>query len=408
MKDLTAKQVAALRAPGKHRVSRNLYLQAIETGARTWLFRYERNSVAHWHGLGSYDLVSLAEAREKALACRKLLLTGVDPIDHARAQKQHALLAAVSTITFKACAERYIKAHAAGWQNDRHRKQWPSTLEAYAYPLIGELPVQAIDTGLVLRLLEPIWHDKPETASRVRGRIERILDWAAVRGYRTGDNPARWRGHLQSQLPAKSKVRAAEHHPSLPYDELGAFMGDLRRLSGIAPRALEFAILTVARTGEALGARWSEIDFHKRLWLIPATRMKTRKEHRVPLSGAVLTLLEALPREGDFVFVGAKAGRPPGNNALFFVLDRMGRSDLTVHGFRSSFADWCAETTGYPSEVREMALAHAVGDKVEASYRRGDLFAKRRRLMADWARYCASPQSQPQAEDVVVPLARKS
>jgi integrase len=294
-------------------------------------------------------------------------------------------------MTFKACAEAYIHAHQAGWRNAKHRAQWPATLNTYAYPVFGDLPVQTIDTGLVLRAIEPIWTIKPETASRLRGRIESVIGWAAAKGYRpSGENPARWKDHLENLLPAKSKVRRVEHHAALPYGQLPEFVAELRRQEGVGALALEFAILTAARTGEVIGAQWDEIDTGARLWTIPGARMKAGKEHRVPLSDAAMAIVEAVValKQGDFVFPGAKARRPLSNMALLMTLRRMGRDDLTAHGFRSTFSDWCAERTGYPSEVREMALAHTVGDKVEAAYRRGDLFEKRRKVMENWAVFC--------------------
>jgi integrase len=255
--------------------------------------------------------------------------------------------------------------------------------------MFGSLPVQAIDVGLVLKALEPIWTAKPETANRVRGRIESVLDWATARGYRQGENPARWRGHLENLLPGKSKVRRVKHHAALPYVEMADFMTQLKEQEGVAARALEFTILTAARTGEVIGATWSEINFDERLWTVPADRMKAGKEHRVPLSDAALAILEQMQaiRQDDFIFAGGKARRPISNMAMAMTLRRMGRGDLTVHGFRSTFRDWAADRTGFPAEVAEMALAHTIGDKVEAAYRRGDLFQKRRQLMDAWAKF---------------------
>jgi integrase len=281
--------------------------------------------------------------------------------------------------------------HQAGWKNPKHRAQWPSTLSTYVYPHFGKLPVQDVDVALVMKAVEPIWTTKPETASRVRGRIESILDWATARGYRHGENPARWRGHLDALLPTKTKVRRVQHHAALPYAQLPAFLAELRQQDGIGAKALEFAILTAARTGEVMGAKWSEIDFEARLWTVPAERMKAGREHRVPLSEPALAILKAMRevREGDFVFPGGRAGRGISNMAMIMTLRRMGRGDLTAHGFRSTFSDWCAEQTDFPAEAREMALAHTVSDKVEAAYRRGDLFQKRRDLMDAWANYAA-------------------
>jgi integrase len=403
-KDLTVKEVAALRAPKPHRVSRNLYLQITETGARSWLFRYMRHGTPHWHGLGSYDLVSLAEAREKVIACRRMLLENIDPIEHERAKKMQALLVTASTMTFRACAEAYISAHQAGWRNDKHRAQWPSTLEAYTYPVIGDLPVQAVDVGLVMKILEPIWQLKPETASRVRGRIETVLDWAAARGYRSGDNPARWRGHLDKLLPKKSKVRKVRHQPAMRYRDVPAHMAELRQQTSVSAMALEWTILNTVRTAEAIGATWSEVDRAARIWTIPAGRIKAGKEHRVPLSDRALEILDALPREegNDHLFIGAKKGKGLSNMAMLELLRGMAGNGYTVHGFRSSFRDWAAEMTNYPRELAEVALAHALKDKTEAAYQRGDLLEKRRRLMRDWARYCATA---PRAADgEVVPM----
>jgi integrase len=274
--------------------------------------------------------------------------------------------------------------------------QWRNTLNSYASPVFGSLPVQAVDVALVMKALEPIWKTKPETASRLRGRIEAVLDWAAVRGYRRGENPARWRGHLDKLLPARAKIQKVEHHPALPYDEIADFIAVLQDQEGIAARALGFLILTATRTGEIIGTRWDEIDFENRIWVIPGARMKAGREHRVPLSGAALATLRQMNeiREGDFVFPGGKKGKPLSNMAMLSVLKRMGRDDLTAHGFRSTFRDWAAECTNFPREVVEMALAHTIENKVEAAYRRGDLFQKRRQLMEAWARFCRTSRSQ--------------
>jgi integrase len=394
----TAREVEAkIKAgvPGKWAVGDGAYLQVAKLAKRStasWLFRYNGHSM----GLGPVGLVTLAEAREKAREGRRLRLEGIDPLEAKRAKRRQASLDEARAVTFKDCAGRYIKSHAAGWRNPKHKAQWTATLETYAFPHFGEIAVADVDTGMVLKALEAIWAIKPETASRVRGRIEAVLDWAKARGYREGENPARWRGHLDKLLPARRKVRKVEHHAALPYVELPAFMADLRQREGMAARALEFAILTAARTGEVLGAEWSEIDFDAKLWTVPADRMKGRRQHRVPLSYRALEILASLPREAGSpcVFPGAREGRPLSNMALLMMLRRMKRDDLTAHGFRSSFRDWAAETTGYSGELVEMALAHVVSNATEAAYRRGDMFEKRRRLMADWATYCASPARQ--------------
>jgi integrase len=344
-------------------------------------------------GTAGYDDVTLAEARELATDARRRVREGGDPIADRKAARDQKRLEAAKAITFRQCAEAYIKAHQAGWKNPKHAAQWPATLATYAYPVFGELPVQALDVGLVMKVLEPIWTTKLETASRVRGRIESILDWAKSRGYREGENPARWRGHLENLLPKKSKLHRVEHHAALPYTEISSFIGELRQQEGVAARALEFTILTTTRTGEVIGARWPEIDLENRLWVVPSTRMKAGREHRVPLSDRAASILQVLReiRQSDFVFPGQRVGRPLGNMAMLQLLRRMSRNDLTVHGFRSAFADWAAERTNFADEVRQMALAHVVSDKVEAAYRRGDLFQKRRQLAEAWGRYCTAP-----------------
>jgi integrase len=388
---LTAAAVNRQSKPGKYADGGQLWLQVSKWGTKSWLFRYNRHGKDRWHGLGSVDTLSLAEARERARHCRRLLLDGIDPIDHRKAQRAQARLEAARAMTFQECAEAYIQAHRLSWKNPKHAAQWPSSLSTYVYPVLGDLPVPDIDTQLVLKALEPIWTLKPETASRVRGRIELVLDWATARQYREGENPARWRGHLDKLLPARSKLRRVKHHAALPYKDVSAFMLDVGAQEGVSARALEFAILTAARTGEVIGATWDEIDLVERLWVIPPDRMKAGKEHRIPLSDRAVELLESLPREGHYVFPGGRARKPLSNMAMLKTLRRMDRGDLTVHGFRSTFRDWCAEQTAYPHEAAEMALAHSVGDKVEAAYRRGDMFEKRRRLMHDWAEFCASP-----------------
>jgi integrase len=377
--------VGQVSQPGRFHDGSGLYLQVRSANEKSWLFRFRRK----WMGLGPVRDVSLAEARAAAAKCRKMLLAGVDPLEARRSEKMRVRLEAASGTTFKECAERYIASHQAGWRNPKHRQQWGSTLAAYAYPVFGEIAVAAVDTGLVIKALEPIWTVKPETGSRLRGRIESVLNWASARGYRAGDNPARWRGHLDHLLPPPRKVRAVNHHAALPYVELPNFMHELRQRVGFAARALEFTILTAARTGEAIGATWDEISGD--VWTIPKERMKSGREHRVPLPDKVLKLIAELPREGKYLFGGSRPNTHLSNMALLKVLERMGRADLTTHGFRSTFRDWTAERTNYPRDIAEAALAHAISDKTEAAYRRGDALDKRRRLMAEWARYCAEP-----------------
>jgi integrase len=388
---LSPKGIEKAKNPGYYNDGGGLYLLIGPNGAKSWVFRYRVDGRLREMGLGPLYTVGLAEAREKARQCRHLRLDGNDPIEVRKATRTQAKLDAAKAMTFAQCAERYIASHKAGWKNPKHAAQWPATLRTYVNPVFGSLPVQSIDVGLVMKAIEPLWTVKPETAGRVRGRIERILDWATTRGYRQGENPARWRGHLENLLPKKSKVRRVEPHAALPYVEISDFVAELRQQDGVAARALEFAILSAARTGEVISARWSEIDFGARLWTVPSERMKAGREHRVPLSEAAMAILGQMDRSGDFVFPGAKAGRPISNMAMTMVLRRMDRGSLTVHGFRSSFRDWAAERTGFPTEVAEMALAHVVSSKVEAAYRRGDLFQKRRALMDAWAGFCTAP-----------------
>jgi integrase len=403
---LSAVQVKSISESGKHHDGGGLYLQVSAGGAKSWIFRFMLDGRPREMGLGPVHAIPLAEARKRAAECRRMRHDGIDPIEARSAQRDEKKLEAAKSMTFDACAAAYIDAQKAAWKNAKHREQWPNTLKTYASPVFGSLPVQAVDVGLVMKALEPIWQTKSETASRLRGRIEAVLDWATVRGYRKGDNPARWRGHLDKLLPARNKVQRVEHHPALPYDDLADFVVMLRKQEGIAPRALEFLILTATRTGEVIGARWDEIDLEQKIWVVPAARMKAGREHRVPLSGAAVAILEEMKkiRESEFVFPGGKSGKPLSNMAMLAVLKRIGRSDLTNHGFRSSFRDWAAERTNFSREVAEMALAHTVGDKVEAAYRRGDLFQKRRQMMVGWARFCGT--TRPPAE--VVPIGSRA
>ncbi|MEI7610279.1 MAG: integrase arm-type DNA-binding domain-containing protein [Rhodospirillaceae bacterium] len=404
---LSARTVSSSNAPGRYGDGGGLYLQVGPTGTKSWIFRFMLTGKAREMGLGAVADVSLADARTKASEARKLAKDGIDPIEHRDADREATTAAtrqaAARAKTFRQCAEAYIESHQAGWRSAKHRYQWAATLQTYAYPVLGDVPVQAVDLPLVLKVLEPIWATKTETASRVRGRIEAILDWARVREYRQGENPARWRGQLSHMLPPKRKVVVVDHHSALPYAVMGEFMAELRIRDAIAARALEFTILTAARTGEVIGALWDEIDMDGATWTIPGERMKAGKEHRVPLSEPALAILRTMSehRLSDFVFPSER-GTAMSNMSMLMLLRRMKRKDLTAHGFRSSFRDWAAERTAYPSEVVEMALAHTVGNKVEAAYRRGDLFDKRARLMSDWAAYCnAAPMV---AGGVVVPL----
>lgn len=393
---LSAMAVERASKPGLYPDGAGLYLRVSRNRSKSWAFRFMLKGNAREMGLGGLTKVSLADARKKAIDARRLLGEGRDPLAHREDElKQHDVakkVAAARSMTFDKCAEAYINAHEAAWRNGKHRQQWRNTLATYVSPIFGSSSVQDVDIDLVMKVIEPLWSVKTETARRVRGRIEVILDWARVRGYRSGENPARWRGHLDHLLPARSKVRAVKHHAALPYTEMGAFMQDLRKVEGVSAAALEFLILTVARTGEIIGARWSEIDLKRGIWIVPASRMKSRREHRLPLSSAAVAALKRMKGlSDDYVFVGQRPGSPLSNMALLMTLGRMNRGDITPHGFRSTFRDWAAECTDFPREVVEMALAHVIEDKTEAADRRGDLFEKRRGLMDAWAEYCGKP-----------------
>lgn len=407
---LTALKIARDLPAGMYADGAGLYLQVTGAGAKSWIYRFSLRGKAREMGLGSLSAVCLADARIKAAECRTLRQEGIDPIVAREVRRAQAALEEAKAITFKEAAERYIKSHRAGWKNAKHASQWENTLATYVYPIIGTLSVQAIDTALVCKVLEPIWQTKTETASRVRGRLEVILDWAKARGLRQGDNPARWRGHLQFEFAPKSKVSPVRHHAALPYAELPDFMLKLREQKGTGARALEFTILTAARTEETIGATAGEINAKEKVWTVPAGRMKAGKEHRKPLSSRALSIAQnaITPQrdDGAFIFSGAKHGIGAlSNMAMTAVLKRMKYDHVTVHGFRSTFRDWAAERANFPNEVVEMALAHAVGDKVEAAYRRGDLFEKRRRLMAEWATYCNTPKA---GRSTVIQTARGS
>ena len=388
---LSAISVAS-KNPGYHADGANLYLRVTPGGSRGWIFRFAIGGRTRDMGLGSYPEISLATARQHAETFRKLVKEGVDPIERRKTERAAQHVASAKTLTFDECAREYIKEHEPAWRSVKHRAQWSSTLKRYVSPAFGKLPAFDIDVGLVLKALKPIWNSKPETASRLRGRIEAVLDWARVHGYRSGENPARWKGNLKGALPNPTSTRIVVHHAALPYVEIGSFMAALRERGDRTARALEFTILTAARSAEALGATWDEIDFTNKLWKIPAARMKGSREHRVPLSPPAVALLNRMQtvRDREFVFPGLKAGQPLGDMAMLKLLARVGRDDLTVHGFRSTFRDWAAERTNFPREVVEMALAHRIGTEVELAYRRSDLFEKRRLLMARWAEYCAA------------------
>jgi integrase len=400
---LSALQVSKLTKPGLYGDGGGLTLQITSGGVKSWLFRYMMSGKAYGMGLGPTHTVSLAEARQKALAARKLILDGINPLAAKKQEQLASALADARMMTFDQCAEAYVSAHKAGWKNAKHADQWTNTLSTYASPIFGKLPVAEIDTGLVVKCLAPIWETKTETASRLRGRIESILGWAATSGYRTGENPARWKGHLDNLLATISKTSRTKHHPSLPWQRMNEFISALRGRDGLSARAVEFAILTACRSGEVRGAKWSEFDIEKKIWTIPAERMKARREHEVPLSDAAVALLKSISESGEIVFAGTK-GQLLSDMSLTSVIRRMNGTDnpvwvdangagITVHGFRSSFRMWAAETTSYPREVAEHALAHQLPDAVERAYQRGSQFAKRAALMTEWATYCDKTQN---------------
>jgi integrase len=358
-------------------------------------------------GLGSVNDVTLAEARERAAGCRRLRHQGKDPITEQDAVRASNAVAPAKTVTFERCCQAYITAHRPSWKNRKHAAQWPSTLAMYAHPVIGTLSVQAIDTALVCKVLQQtvraerrypageLWTARPETAGRLRGRIEAVLDWARVRGHREGENPARWKGHLDKLLPARSKVRKVKHHPALDYHDLPAFIAELRQRVGTSAIALEFLILNASRTSEVLNARHAEIDSRTKTWVIPRERMKSGKEHRVPLSARALAIIEQMKNDGaGYIFPGQKASAPLSNMAMAELLKEMGRTKITVHGFRSTFRDWAGETTAFAHDICEAALAHSRGDETVTAYARGDLFDKRRALMEAWSAYCGKQQAK--------------
>ena len=393
--------------PGRYADGHGLYLIVHNANNKSFAYRWERDGRERWMGLGPTHTVDLKLARQKAREARLLRLEGVDPLEQRKAAKAAHALAVAKTKTFKECAQDYIAANQDGWKNAIHGKQWLTTLATYVYPVIGNLPVAAIDTGLVLKCIEPIWKEKTETASRVRGRIESILDWATVRKYRAGDNPARWRGHLQHVLPDRNKIAKPVNYPALPHAQLPAFMAELRQREGTAARALEFLILCASRTGEVLGAQWGEIDLANKVWTVPPGRMKAGAQHRVTLSHRAVALLRSLPRESgnDFVFIGSRSGGLSAV-AMMRLLHAMGHGSISVHGFRSCFRVWCAEQTNFPREVAEMALAHKISDKVEAAYQRGELLRKRYLLAEAWSKFANSPPLEKQKADgnTVVPM----
>ncbi len=381
------------KAEGFHAVGGvdGLYLKVKDTGARSWILRAKVGDRRKDFGLGGHPDVTLEDARQRAREARELIRQGIDPLNAKRAAKDALRAAAARRMTFDEAATACHKSKSREFRNRKHAAQWKSTLDTYASPIIGSLPVEQVDLGHVVKVLEPIWETKVETASRLRGRIEAVLSWATVSGYRKGDNPARWHGNLSHVLAKPTKVRKVKHHAAMPWHELGKFMADLRTREGAAARALDFAILTAARSGEVRLARWDEIDLRAKLWTVPGERMKAAKSHRVPLSEPAIKLLKALPRfEGgsNYVFAAARGG-PLSDMAISAVTRRMG-VNAVPHGFRSTFKDWCRSSTAYPDEVSELALAHVSSDATRAAYARDELLPKRALLMRDWAKFCGT------------------
>jgi integrase len=381
---LNSAKIRALKTLGRYADGGGLYLQVSKWGTKAWIFRYQINGRRREIGLGGLSTITLKEARLLAATHRQELLEHKDPKvirDASRQENQKNQI-----WVFDRCADAYINAHEPSWKNPKHAQQWRNTLTEYASPVFGHLPVQEIDTSLVMRVIEPIWLEKTETASRVRGRIERILSWAIVRKYRSGPNPAIWRGNISELLPARSKVSQQTHHAALPYSEIGVLMGSMHNSAGLGALALKFTILTACRTNEVLGASWDEINFTTSVWTIPGDRMKSGRPHRVPLSKQAVAVLKKLPKVDGWLFPSSHSGKHLSNMAMLNLLKRqLNRPNLTVHGFRSTFRDWCAEETNYPRELAEAALAHVLSDKTEAAYQRGDLLKKRAELMQSWA-----------------------
>lgn len=420
-KPLTAIEVSRLKAPGLHFVGTvpGLALSVSDSGARSWVLRVSVGAKRRDIGLGGFPGVPLAEAHQNARRARESIRQGVDPVESKRAAQSAIRARQAAEKTFAQCAAALIDAKSAGWSNAKHAAQWRATLDAYAVPAIGKLLVRDVDTPQVLEVLRPIWGTKPETASRLRGRIEQVLDWAIVHKLRGGLNPARWRGHLDKLLPPPAKVRAVEHRVAVPVKEAAAFMRGLREREGMSARCLEFVILTATRSGEARAARWCDIDLVDKAWTIPAPMTKTKRAHRVPLSDAAVELLAALPRfEGEEqVFPGGRQGSTLSDMSLTAVMRRMvatgfdrsgERAQAVVHGFRSTFRDWAAEHTSHPRQVVERALNHTVESKVEAAYFRSDVFERRRVLMQDWAGFVGQPAIAAQVVEIRNKPARRA
>ncbi|WPL17347.1 Putative prophage CPS-53 integrase [Thiorhodovibrio winogradskyi] len=397
MAKLTARQAATAK-PGRHSDGDGLILAVSKTGKRSWFLRFQIGGRRRDMALGNLGDLPLAQARERASELRALIRKGIDPLEQAPAEEEPPV-----GFTFTQAAARYIRAKRREWTNPKHARQWLATMKTYARPVIGSMPVCDITTEQVLAILSPIWNSKTETAKRVQGRIENILDYAAAMQWRDPLNPARWRGHLDKILPAASKVKrqrnggATRHHPAMPFAQVPAFYAELVEAEGISAMALRFTILTACRTNEVLQARWCEIDLDAGVWTIPPARTKAKRQHRVPLADEALAILNQLPRVDDWVFPGQRRGRPLSNMALLKAMRDRGygvagdRGDYVPHGLRSSFRDWAGEVSSFPTNIAEAALGHVIGDKTEAAYARGDLFAKRRKMMEQWASWCTRP-----------------
>jgi integrase len=408
---LTAKQVERIKTPGRHACGlvKGLYLQVSKDGAKSWVLRYQLHHHERMMGLGSAADFSLKEVRERARLQRQLLADRIDPLVGKRATDEAARLAAARKLTFTEAAKRYFDQHAERWRNANHRDQFLSTLRAHVFPTLGAMDVSVIETADVLRAIEPIWKSKSITADRTRSRVEQVLDWCIVRGHRPpGTNPAKWKGHLDQVLPPPRQLAPIVHHKAMHYRDVPAFMATLLAHDTVSARALEFLILTAARSNEVLTARWSEIDFVDKSWTVPAARMKSRREHRVPLAAAAIALLQKLPHDrGDLVFIGKHPGAPIHRMALTWLMQQLGQEGkATVHGFRSTFRDWAGETTAFPHDVCEVALAHVRGDGTVQAYARGTLFEKRRQLMATWSKHCLMPPSKVGGDVVALHGAR--
>lgn len=387
---LSAVGVAQTKKVGMYGDGGGLWLQVSKFGTKSWIFRFTLNGRTRDMGLGPLHTISLARAREKARNAREQLLDGIDPIEKKKQEKEVARLESAGATTFEQAAKAYIEVHEPSWKNAKHISQWKNTLATYVYPVFGKTPVGRVDTNLVMKAIQPIWNDKRETASRVRSRIENVLDWAKSSGMMEGENPARWRGHLQNLLPKRSSLKEVKHLPALPYKEISNFMEQLSNVKGVGARALEFTILTCLRSSEVRTATWDEVIWDECILQVPGERMKGGKDHKVPLSSKTIGILKELNKvsQSEYIFPGLKEGKPISDGTMLKTLKSMEYAKCTVHGFRSTFKDWAADCTSYQNEVSEMALAHTIDSKVEAAYRRGELLEKRTNLMNDWALYC--------------------